>query len=202
VAHTISFAIGLAALVALLTGAAGCSSNGPALERDASIDAQGSAAECVAAGGKCFDGDAVVCTAVGPQGCGSEGSCCLGGIIPVESCPDGGIKASNYDQTCAVDQDCTAIAQSNTCAACELTCTNSAINVVDGPRYMSAAMGLLDVAYVKCPSSCGDGPGGPCCRGGTCQVGSQCFPTVPAVDAAADTDAAAADAAPDSAGGD
>jgi hypothetical protein len=78
------------------------------------------------------------------------------------------IQASNYDQSCDADTDCVAISQGASCDWCALSCTSAAINRKSLPQYTSDTANLLQVAYQRCPSSCG-GPTSTCCVGGTCQ---------------------------------
>jgi hypothetical protein len=148
-------ALRLAAALALWPVGTGCSSTANQGASDAAAmtpDGQIDASACISADGLCVVTDA-------------------------GRCPDGGIQASNYDQTCTIDSDCVAIAESKTCALCELSCASAAINVAEMSRYNSDSIALVTAAEEKCPSSCGDGPGGPCCMGGQCVVGLQCpFP--------------------------
>jgi hypothetical protein len=140
------------------------------------------ASACIAAGGFCASGD-VTCSAVAIADCGPAGFCCVPDPVVVTDagiCPDGGIQASHYDQTCMTSSDCVAVAESKTCALCELNCAGAAINVAEISRYNSDGLALVTAAEERCPSSCGDGPGGPCCVGGKCVVGLPCpFPGAP-----------------------
>jgi hypothetical protein len=96
------------------------------------------------------------------------------------------IQASNYDESCDADTDCVAISQGASCDWCALSCTNAAINREALPQYTSDTANLLQVAYQRCPSSCG-GPTSTCCVAGTCEWShaTTCpYPGTSAVDAA------------------
>jgi hypothetical protein len=156
---------------------------------------------CVAAGGQCVSFGATCTTIVGPvQACDSDTPggafcCALAG-----SCT---AKASNYNQSCKVDSDCVAVHEGDLCNLCALNCTNAAINVSAQAQYMSDLVNTpaaISAQRLACTGDCAV-QFGPCCVGGTCQMGGQCpAPGVLVRDAAADTgaDAAMVDAATDS----
>jgi hypothetical protein len=103
-------------------------------------------------------------------------------------CTDPNILASNYDQSCANDLDCVAIAEGNPCAPCAFACFNSAaISASAMPKYTSdiantpAVLAAADGGCAPgrdggCPIGGGILPAnwGPFCCGGTCHVGSFC----------------------------
>jgi hypothetical protein len=168
---------------------------------DAGSDASDAAAGCLAAGGECapctdpqfdlanLEGTSCMlsrpCTAIGFQNCGLGAACCLNVCDPNARV----IRASNYDQTCAVDTDCTAISEGSTCNACNFACPNAAINVNALPQYSSATASLNPAAGDLCASSCGPAMR-TCCRGGTCQWGSPTpcpFPGAQPVDSGVDS---------------
>ena len=203
----------------MLTAAAGCSSTGsgvggaPDADSDASHEPPrviGGAAlsgptECAAAGGQCEVG--AVCglaLALSPGSCGPAGAeCCLQVLCAADATVQL-IRASDYDQSCAVDSDCVEVHVGNACS-CDLSCQTmpAAINKGALPHYTA------DVAkspHVTCgcgptgpPLVCVDAVPGPHCVGGSCQLTS-CPDHGPAGDAAADggtdavTDAADASA--------
>jgi hypothetical protein len=100
---------------------------------------------------------------VGFQNCGLGAACCLNVCDPNARV----IRASNYDQTCAVDTDCTFILAGSTCDACNFRCPTAAINVNALPQYSSDTASLVSAANALCSSSCPSGWA--CCLGGTCQ---------------------------------
>jgi hypothetical protein len=152
----------------------------------------GSAA-CVAAGGQCVLPRGEPCTLVGPeQACSPDqvgGTFCCA-VAPDASCPGGGIKASSYDQTCVTDTDCVAITSGDSCNVCGFKCTNAAINVGAQAKYsmdIDYTTGSLTSQRMACTGDC-TLQFGPCCIGGTCQLGGQCpAPGVLVRDAAAET---------------
>ena len=165
---------------------------------EAGSDGSDAAASCLAAGGECrpcnnpeFDVDTASgacflnfnCAAIGFQNCGLGAACCLDVCDPDALV----IRASSYDQTCAVDTDCTAVSEGSTCNACNFACPNAVISVNALPQYRSDTSSLLLAAANLCPSSC---PAqGACCRGGTCHLVSPSDPTCAAqpVDSGADS---------------
>lgn len=153
---------------------------------EASPGPPASAPACVAAGGQCQATS--TCTAIGPEDCAAGASCCFDHICA----PGTGsqvIAASSYDQSCAVDSDCAGVSEGDSCKPCDFSCANAAINAGALAKYTSDSSGfpsVVAVAHGVCPSSCGDGPGGPCCVGGKCQVGDQCRSAVSAPDASVD----------------
>jgi hypothetical protein len=116
-------------------------------------------------------------------------ACCFDNTcVPVSvfDCGDAGaqqILAMSYDQSCAIDSDCVAIAEGN--GACpRALCTNAAINKGDYARYKSDTAKTRGASCFVL-SGCVAEPF-PCCRAGTCHAdfGSCGFGSVP--DAAAD----------------
>jgi hypothetical protein len=164
---------------------------------DAGAGASGSAA-CVAAGGQCVRPGGGPCTLVGPeQACSPDqvgGTFCCA-VAPDASCPDGGIQASNYDQTCVTDSDCVAISANESCSLCGLVCTNATINARAQAQYLSDIANTtasLTSQRMACTGDCGVNSA--CCVSGRCEWGTQCnAPLVPigdaGTDAAADTGA-------------
>jgi hypothetical protein len=165
--------------------------DGGASTAEAAVDAPGTTA-CLAAGGHCVPMAGSVCDAVGFQDCGPGARCCLSTV-----CQTGSgvhlIQASSYDQTCAVDTDCTAISEGSTCNACNFSCGNAAINVRGLAQYMKDTADLYPSAYELCPSSCG-GPQSTCCRGGTCHWG---YPNCPYPGQVVDASLDVGDASPE-----
>jgi hypothetical protein len=162
------------------------------------------ATECAAAGGQCEVG--AVCgleQGLSAGACGPVGAVCCLHVLCAADATVQLIRASDYDQSCAIDSDCVEVHFGNACS-CDLSCQtmSAAINKGALPHYTA------DVAAspnVTC--GCGaqapvpvDAVPAPCCVGGTCQFTSQCSKPVPAVDAAADagpdsaTDSSVADA--------
>ena len=106
-------------------------------------------------------------------------ACCFDNTcVPVSlpDCSDAGaqpILAMSYDQSCAMDSDCIAIAEGNGACAGAFSCahTNAAINKGDYARYKS------DIAKTRAAScfvltSCLLFL--PCCRAGTCHADLAC----------------------------
>ena len=154
------------------SGDAGADDGGDANE-DAEVDP--ASAACAAAGGQCGYGGGNGCTIVGPeQACNSDqpgGSFCCA-VAPDAGCTDGGVTASNYDQSCTLDSDCIAIAEGNSCSLCGFDCPSAAINVAGYGQY------LADIAYTTadlsgqrqaCSNVCMVKTA-PCCAGGMCQA--------------------------------
>jgi hypothetical protein len=82
------------------------------------------------------------------------------------------VSASNYDQSCAVDTDCTGINPGNYCGTqvCDCGGPTAAINVGALPQY-TADLGGAHFMTCPCPFIPFDPAQGPCCRSGSCQVG-------------------------------
>jgi hypothetical protein len=85
------------------------------------------------------------------------------------------ISASNYDQSCNVDSDCTLVASGDYCST-GCFCPLSTISV--------GALSQFNADVSQTPIGSGTLPGEtcncpeefvPCCRGGTCQTGSACM---------------------------
>jgi len=71
--------------------------------------------------------------------------------------------ASNYDQTCTVDQDCVAVATGDVCGG--PICTFAAINIRSQDAYESA----LEAAWaLNPPMAFACQPAPPCCQAGYC----------------------------------
>ena len=120
---------------------------------------------------------------------GSSVPCCVDSICqlePYDGCIDASaqhIQASDYDQTCNVDNDCVGVAEGDFCSPGAGNCPNATINKGAMAQYQA------DVAKTRAyscyaPGSCGSG-NGPCCVAGKCQIFGQCVGL--AVDAASDT---------------
>ncbi len=92
------------------------------------------------------------------------------------------ILASNYDQPCTVDSDCTGAHMGDYCSVPTspdpaLLCPQSPISVAAGPRYAAdvsrTPLGQAILARMFLGSSCGQvQPPVYCCRQGTCQGGA------------------------------
>jgi hypothetical protein len=83
------------------------------------------------------------------------------------------IAASNYDQSCATDRDCVAVAEGDFCVPGAATCPSAAINSKDLPRYQ-ADVAKTQAALCSALSTCGNLVArGPCCRG-TCKMNADC----------------------------
>jgi hypothetical protein len=85
------------------------------------------------------------------------------------------VAVADYDQSCVVDTDCTAVGEVPQCPAssCD-ACPSEAINKSALPGYMTALLAALasqpSGQVCSCPCE-----GGAVCRGGKCQ-GAFCFP--------------------------
>ncbi len=79
------------------------------------------------------------------------------------------ISASNYDQSCTADSDCTLVSQGNYCDGKSCQCLNGAVNAGAVPRYAAdigkTPVGSGAVVALVCPCI---PPIGPCCRSGAC----------------------------------
>jgi hypothetical protein len=166
---------GLAAAT-VVTGATACSSMG-----SGQADAGGRADAGDASVGAPADagaGDATAGACSTPRDCpmhlGAQVYCCTEntcGVDVPDACADGSgrpIQASDYDQTCATDMDCVAIAEGNACSIIS-PCPTAAINKGALARYQS------DIVQTPCfeLSGCLSG-GDPCCRRGSCQMNTAC----------------------------
>jgi hypothetical protein len=104
--------------------------------------------------------------------------CCTDGVCrlePYDDCSDANaqlIQASNYDQSCAADTDCVAVAEGNFCYPGAGNCPNAAISKSANAQYQ-ADTAKTRAASCPAPGGCVD-ESGPCCVGGKCQVGGQC----------------------------
>jgi hypothetical protein len=84
------------------------------------------------------------------------------------------ISASSYDQSCAVDTDCTTVTSTDYCAV-NCLCGGSTISVGALSQFNEdvsktpLGSGALGGAPCGCPSG-----SGPCCRHGICQLGGAC----------------------------
>ena len=100
--------------------------------------------------------------------------CCDGNTnrwehLAIGGCPNGNvcgtIKASDYDQTCATDTDCTTVFEGNLCApTCQ--CANAAINVGAAAQYEADFAKKVSVPET-CPCPLGSPPR---CNRGVCQL--------------------------------
>jgi hypothetical protein len=83
------------------------------------------------------------------------------------------ISASSYDQSCAVDTDCTIVTSTNYCTT-NCLCGGSAINVGALAKFngdvSKTPLGSGALGGAACPCAA---PFGPCCRGGQCT--GECF---------------------------
>jgi hypothetical protein len=171
------------ALAALRLGA-GCNSTSAAGAADGAAmipnEAGAGLTTCAMAGGQCIAGDAICWGLDLLADCRNAHDLCCVVVFDGGSCTDANaqtIHAASYEQTCAVDKDCVAVSEGDSCNPCDFSCTNAAVNAGALKKYssdMSNFPAVLAVASGACPSSCGDGPGGPCCVRGMCQVGNQC----------------------------
>jgi len=94
------------------------------------------------------------------------------GGSPISSCPV--VVASDYDQSCVVDEDCVSVGQQPKCPVTDCSgCIPGAINKSAMARYMSAlshavAAVMSDVPGVLCHCPCEGGFA--ICRGGKCEA--------------------------------
>ena len=98
------------------------------------------------------------------------------GICSSPNASGGYIQASNYDQSCKSDFDCIAVGEGYVCNECTLACGIATINAGARAQYLAAFAGTPagDGGFLcGCPEF-----SGPCCLGGTCQVGFQCIDDV------------------------
>jgi hypothetical protein len=129
-------------------------------------------------------GDAAAAADAGDAGPASDDASPPGSVSDATSCAT--ISASSYDQTCANDADCVAIAEGNACIPCGLSCNTATINAGALAQYKA------DIANTpaETPSSRGCGVSclivpGPCCRAGRCHTDMQCLtPTDAGADSA------------------
>ena len=108
-----------------------------------------------------------------------SGKCALdASVTPPDAraiCSDAGafeIRASDYDQKCAADSDCVAIAQGDACLPCVRACTNAAINKSASPQYQADIARVPagdDGVVCNCPPE-----STMCCVAGQCHADSQC----------------------------
>jgi hypothetical protein len=105
---------------------------------------------------------------------GPQVYCCVDNActsdIP-DACADGSdrpIQASNYDQSCASDMDCVAIAEGNACMLVG-PCLSAAINKSAYPKYQEDIANPACYGLASCPAEFG-----PCCRHGSCQMNGAC----------------------------
>ena len=115
---------------------------------------------------------------------------CVYGLSAVNAvaCTDANvqpIQASNYDQSCQMDDDCVAVAEGNFCVPGATFCPLSgAINKSAYAQYQ-ADVAKTNAAICGAVGSCGYSLG-PCCQSGTCATGNTCAVFQPP-DAAADS---------------
>jgi hypothetical protein len=133
---------------------------------------------CTDAGGTCVLPPATGCSTIGTQDCTAQPGnppawCCLD---TPKTCDESGgsIHASDYDQTCEVDDDCTWVSEGLVaCKACSRECTTGLINHNELERYRSALDKLPSPpagdAICNCPSATT-----PCCVDGQCVAGAAC----------------------------
>jgi hypothetical protein len=119
-------------------------------------------------------GDAAAATDARDAGPASDDASPPGSTPDATSCMT--ISASSYDQTCANDADCVAIAEGDACMPCGLGCATATINAGALAQYKA------DIANTpaETPSSQGCGVSclivpGPCCRAGRCHTDMQCL---------------------------
>ena len=137
--------------------------------------------------------DAAVFGCASPDDCWTHLTAAEGGVVPAVVCcvghfcilgqaaamvtctnPDAQIiKASNYDQSCAADSDCVAVAVGNFCNADTERCPSAAINAAALSQYQ-ADFDKTQAAMCLAESSCGGSSSSPCCRQGACQFGVDC----------------------------
>jgi len=81
------------------------------------------------------------------------------------------ISASNYDQSCAADSDCTGVTEGDYCSATECLCGWGTISVSALPKYNAdvaktpIGSGAIEGALCNCPAEAS-----PCCRSGACTM--------------------------------
>jgi len=90
------------------------------------------------------------------------------------------ILASNYDQSCVSDLDCTAVGQGSVCAECGFVCPSAAINNGTLATYQAAFVdaGGASIGLCDCPEY-----GNPCCHQGHCSL--SCDDEITDIDACA-----------------
>lgn len=151
---------------------------GPSVTADAAAPVETDQTSCAAAGGTCLLAPATGCSKIGPQDCNTgfdvpDARCCLD---PPNVCTEdsGSIHASDYDQSCKVDADCTSVSEGLVaCYACLLECQTGVINVNELSRYRSDLDKLPSPpsgeGRCNCPSITT-----PCCVDGQCHDGEPC----------------------------
>jgi hypothetical protein len=153
---------GLVSSLLTLAAAAGCGWTIPACSPTTTC----TASQCGAEPAVEIDCNGIVvkpvCEATGTNQCGWVSPPC----VPVHEdaggpCTKGSVTASDYDQACTTDADCTPVFQGSMCGPC--ACTNAAINKSALPAYnagVTAAGGPL-VNTCLCPGL----PSGVCSAG-------------------------------------
>jgi hypothetical protein len=108
---------------------------------------------------------------------GAEASCCngKGGLWeprPADGCPTGNvcgtIRASDYDQTCAVDSDCVAVDEGDLCVPNHCDCGSAAISAGAQAQYeldYSAKLSVVPAGHCPCPPEAN-----PLCDHGVCSL--------------------------------
>jgi hypothetical protein len=97
------------------------------------------------------------------------------------------VLASDYDQSCTVDEDCITVGEVPSCSSIPC-CLVATINAKAMTPYMTAlSRAYASASRLPFGCACGNGGVGPCCRGGKCATDPMCVST-------ADTLAACADA--------
>jgi hypothetical protein len=112
------------------------------------------------------------CALVGPpDACNPNqigGTFCCGAVEDAGACRD--ISASNYEQSCSTDEDCTMIGEGNSCSLCGFIPAGISVHAL--AKYLADVAGTT--AYLtggRFASERSGGAGKPCCIAGTCQVG-------------------------------
>jgi len=103
---------------------------------------------------------------------------CIYGQAAIDAvpCTDADVQlilASSYLQSCATDSDCVAVGEGNFCIAGARNCPSAAINKIAYPKYQ-ADIAKTNAAICQAFTGCG-AEFGPCCRRGSCQMGSGCL---------------------------
>jgi hypothetical protein len=119
-------------------------------------------------------GDAAAVADAGDAGLPSDDALPPGSVSDATACAT--ISASSYEQTCANDADCVAIAEGDPCVPCGLSCPAATINAGALAQYRA------DIANTPAETPSGQGCGvscaivpGPCCRAGRCHADAHCL---------------------------
>jgi hypothetical protein len=185
-----AFMRALSLLVALALGSAASGCRGRLVGLSADLDAASADAAVTRRGTAAASPDAGFDPDVGLPGLAAARECPEGGADAGETtdasvvvvAPDGAtchgtaIRASDYDQSCAMDSDCVEVTEGNSCVVGGCGCGGVAINRCALPRYQAdlEASGVQFVETCNCPADFGA-----CCRGGRCVDNFCCLNACP-----------------------